>query len=172
MARRGGHFVPRVAGAIRRRTEWVQSADQGFIVVGAATSLIHQSRTFSGGETIVRTRGLLSVSPAASPNDVLSFGAMGIAIVDAQAFAAGAAAIPDPFDEASWDGWFVHQYWTQGVDNTASGELFKPIDRWMIDSKAMRKIIDGTNVEVVMVANASAVGAQVAYHDRELIKLS
>jgi len=96
--------------------------------------------------TIVRTRGeiFMQLDLVTAAGDGFN-GAVGLGIVTSDAFGAGTAAVPGPFGDPSWDGWFFHQYWTlrgiaaqsQGADvpiNAPGGTLRIPID-----SKAMRK---------------------------------
>jgi len=96
--------------------------------------------------TIVRTRGqfrlLLDLATAAGDG---FNGALGLGIVSLDAFNSGTAAVPSPFTDAEWPGWFWHEYWdlhsvaaqTQG-ENIARNAM---VDlRIPIDSKAMRKL--------------------------------
>jgi len=141
VARQRG-FPPRS----RRVTDWgfgPSAVNQGFTATGALL--------WSGGVTansqrvtLVRIRGMihLFLTVAAAAGDGF-FGACGIGIVTDQAFAAGQGSMPEPFDEADWDGWLWHQFFDvrtlttvlgDGV-NSKSASIFIPID-----SKAMRKL--------------------------------
>ena len=152
---------------------WVQSADQAFIAVGAGATVIHQSRSIGGDETTMRTRGILAVKPAVFTADVGVSGAFGFAYVSDQAFAAGAASIPGPYTNASWDGWFVHQFWsfhyTVGAGHATGPGLLDTVI-WEVDSKGMRKGKDGDTL-VVMVESQAAV-ADVSLQFRELVKVT
>ena len=173
MARR--HFAGRAAvRSVKRSTEWIESADQSFVSVAATTSLIHQSNATLGTSTIVRTRGLLAIKFAAGNNsDGRVEGAVGIAIVSAQAFAVGATAIPAPFTEAGWDGWFFHQFFAISQEAAGTvGNLMLGTQQKDVDSKAMRKLRDNTNVAVVMAENNSGVAIEVGFWFRMLLKLT
>ena len=163
--------VPAVR-AQRRTTQWVSSADQNLISVAAATKTLSQSNASLASSTIVRLRGIATVAYAASPNDTQVHGALGMAIVSAQAFAIGVTAIPGPFDEAGWDGWLWHQYYSQILDGTAASNTFQAFMQYEIDSKAMRKLRDDTNVVVVIIDNVGAVAVRVGIHFRMLVKLT
>jgi len=64
--------------------------------------------------------------------------ALGIGLCTTEAALAGA--VPLPFDNPEWDGWFVYQVMTllaiQDITSSAAGSM-------EIDSKAMRKIPSG-----------------------------
>ncbi len=99
-------------GGPRRQVTWVGPADQGFIAVssGGATLLSSFNPVTDAGmskPTIVRTRGAVTIVPNSFAADLNFDGAFGIGVVSNQAFAAGIASIPEPFDEADWDGWMV-----------------------------------------------------------------
>jgi len=161
---------PAVRRAPRRLSQWVASADQGYLAVASAASGILQSNASLGNTTIVRTRGLLSVRPTAFSADLDVSGAFGIAIVSDQAFAAGAASVPGPFTDQDWDGWFVWMpmlYRYEFGDLTGQALISKEL---VIDSKAMRKV--GANETVVVVFEAQAGAVSVASHFRMLVKLS
>jgi len=93
----------------RRLTQWVGSADAGYLAIAAGASVIVESNATLTGTTIVRLRGELSVRPSTFGADLDLVGALGIGIVSDQAFAAGSASIPGPWTDKDWDGWFVWQ---------------------------------------------------------------
>jgi len=87
--------------------------------------------------TILRTRGsMIATGPAVSVGDTVQV-ALGIGLCTTEAALAGA--VPLPFDNPEWDGWFVYQVMNMrpiggGIDSFAQMD---------IDSKAMRKIPSG-----------------------------
>jgi len=100
---------------------------------------------FEEDATILRTRGSLVVGiledGAATGEDIVSF-AVGIGLVTAEAALAGA--MPLPYDNPSWDGWFYYE--TFGFENFALDSAGTGPSRRIsasIDSKAMRKIQSG-----------------------------
>ncbi len=107
------------------------------------------------------------------------FGALGLAIVSDEAFAVGVTAIPGPFTDAPWGGWFWHEYFhlrgvaaqSQGADipRNTTGDMFLKID-----SKAQRKL--GENQTIVGMIEVGAeqgtAGAVFVADTRMLFKLS
>ncbi len=177
-----GRFVGRAVRAPRRKTTWAGSANVvGVTNIPAATKVLQQrltsSQLFAAGpvSTIVRTRGIMSVKmPAGVQTDVEVHGAAGIGVVSAQAFAAGAAAIPFPFENAEWDGWLWHQYFaiSSEASSGAPAAVWLTPREYEIDSKAMRKLRDDKNVVVTMVENESAQAVDVGIWFRQLLKLT
>ena len=166
------HRVRSTRGAVRgakRLTQWVGSADQGTVAIAAGASAIQQSNATLGATTVVRTRGVLDVRPQGFSADIEVIGAMGIASVSDQAFAAGAASIPGPFTDSDWSGWWVWEAFSYRFELTTDvGRLIIP-ERMVIDSKAMRKIEPNETVVVMVESQAAAFAASV--HFRMLLKL-
>ncbi len=101
------------------------------------------------GLTALRIRGALSVwLTSASALSEGYTGAFGMGIVTEEAFTdVGVSATPTPITEQDWDGWM---YWTafnvtaQAGSVTASqGTDGLSVQRFDIDSKAMRKVREG-----------------------------
>ena len=119
--------------------------------------------------TVTRIRGQASFRAVATTDfDVV--GAIGIGIVSDEAFAAGVASIPGPFDSADWGGWMLWRSFSFRVefaDNT--GFAYCP---WYfdIDSKAMRKM--APNETMVIMAESQQGAFQTSIPIRTLIKLS
>ncbi len=162
----------RVGRGPRRETNWVQSADQGYVAIAAGSSVLTQS--FQGVNqqvnTVVRTRGILSITVASAVADIELVGALGFGIVSAQALAAGAGSIPGPYADAGWDGWFLHQFFSsrfESVDQT--GVLILSWEH-LLDSKAMRKLRDDDAIVVMVESQSAAMRASVQF--RLLFKLS
>ena len=97
MARRTGG---RVFGASSRRlTQWIGPADQGYIAVANAQSVLISSFTPDSASnmvrpTIVRTRGQIALKLPDYSADANVVGAVGCAVVTTDAFTAGAVLIP------------------------------------------------------------------------------
>jgi len=91
--------------------------------------------------TILRTRGEFSVAfDGALPLGELYQIALGVGLCTTEASLAGA--VPLPFDNPEWDGWFV--YMVMGFERSASSATTETQFATMaIDSKAMRKIPSG-----------------------------
>jgi len=96
--------------------------------------------------TIVRIRGqiLARLVLSTAAGDGMSF-AVGLGLVNSQAFTAGAGSVPGPGTDPDWGGWLWHQYFY--VYGTAAQSLGQDTARNAnsdvrieIDSKAMRKM--------------------------------
>ena len=165
MARRRGTFPTR--GGNRRLTEWSTFDDGGYTVVTAGGATILSGIAFEDPGTIVRTRGVISIKPAAFSADVNIFGAFGIGLVSAEAFAAGIASVPEPFSDADWGGWMVLQPFTMNFEVTTDvGRLLGSM-QMVIDSKAMRKVEPSS----VMVAVVESAPASAAFEFADLTRL-
>ena len=174
--RRGGPRTVRGRGP-RRSSEWVGSADQGYLTIGAGASVLTQSFAIEGGgvspsPTLVRTRGVLSVRDASTPTADKDFiGAMGMCVVSDEAVAAGAASIPGPWNNSNWDGWFVWIPYTFRIEfSSVTGIQIPGSVQIEFDSKAMRKVKLGDTVVVMIESEAASAAAAVSF--RQLYKLS
>ncbi len=168
--RRGG--VIRGRTGPRRSTQWLGSADRtSTTALGGNAVLMDQTFPFGEPATIVRTRGTLWVASdqVAATEDV--FGAMGMAVVTDAAAAIGITAVPLPSSASDDDAWFVWLPWLTGIRvASAVGFQDRTFSRFDIDSKAMRKVHDGSTA-VVVFENDVAQGIQFALQFRMLIKL-
>ena len=157
----------------KRSSVWIAPADQGLVAVsGAAKVLLASTAGFGLGSagTVVRSRGILQVSPQATSGSLTHDGAFGLAVVSATAVATGITAIPGPFTDADWAGWYVHQF-TGGVWDVGSdiGAQYAQI-QWEIDSKAMRKV--SGDEALVFVYEFRLGSVNVLSHVRQLFKLA
>ena len=148
----------------RRAMDWSASAPlAAFQTIAASTvSLLQTFTPIAGGETVIRTRGLVSIqsdSVTASENQI---GAFGICVVTAQAESVGITAIPHPVTDAAWGGWFVHRYFSNQLKFLDGTGLYPQwATHYEIDSKGMRKLDEDERL-VVVVENAAAVGMLIA----------
>ena len=120
--------------------------------------------------TIVRTRGLVHIRPQTFGASLNVGGAFGVGIVSNEAFVAGTASIPRPFDDADWPGWFLWGAYSGTLDFAdASGRR-----QWNLsypqDSKAMRKV--KSNETVVLMAESQTGSVTVVMHLRLLFMMS
>ena len=165
----------RYASGPKRQVTWIGSADQNTVAVATGASAIVASFAPDSvpfnKPTIVRTRGEIGVRPESAGADLGVSGAFGVCVVNSDAFAAGAASIPAPFDDAGWDGWFVWQSVARHVEFVdGTGFEINAMWNWQVDSKAMRKV--GDNETIVLMYQSQVGAVQVAMHLRMLIKLS
>ena len=155
----------------QRLTTWIGPAAQNFLAVASAGATVIASLPFEEPATIMRTRGQVSIAPNVVTADLTIAGAFGICVVSAEAFAAGIAAIPEPFSDADWGGWFVWRSFANKVVASAVDDgIFPAAVTMEIDFKAMRKV---TSNEVMVVVAESQIGAfNVFDGTRHLIKLT
>ena len=169
--RRGSSFVR----GQRRATDWsASSVSTAFAAVAASSAVLLETFTpVVGGETVIRTRGLFAIVSDQQGANESQIGAVGIAVVTAQAVSVGITAIPHPDTDAAWGGWFWHSYFKdQTFFRSSVGITFGPqmVRQIVIDSKAMRKVDEDERV-VVVVENSGAFGIQVDNSERFLSKL-
>ena len=170
-------FIMR-GGGMRRETLWLGGVVQQTTLASASVATLLTSlnavalamRPF----TIVRTRGIVTVHTdqiAATEDQVVGYGQ---AVVSDQAAAIGVTAVPTPVADSESDLWFVYQMMFNHFDfASAVGFGEKPLERWDIDSKAMRKVEDGQDFVSVIetAAGGLTAGAIVGSFFRTLIKL-
>ncbi len=121
--------------------------------------------------TLVRTRGFASTSPTSFGADVQIGGAFGLCIVSNEAFVAGTASIPRPFDDADWGGWLMWQSFASRLEFAdPTGRLYPTVQGVQVDSKAMRKI--STNETIVFMCESQTGALDVIMHLRLLFLLS
>ena len=158
----------------KRTTQWIGPADQGYVSVASATSVIVASFSPAAvgftSPTIVRTRGMCSVIPTAFTADEDHIGAFGLGVVTDQAFAAGAASLPRVFDDADWGGWFVWRSFSWRMEFLSGTSVWLTDWSLEIDSKAMRKV--GDNETIVLMAESQGGAFRVSAPLRVLLKLS
>ncbi len=152
MARYARYPRPFRAGRARRLTAWGVGPDGVSQQLTSSGSLLFTNGASPASEpvTIVRTRGSLLFYLSASVTGGDGYhGAVGIGIVEANAFNAGIASMPTPITEEDWDGWMWHQYFHLLAPTPIAGGASQDGDamltvgailRQEIDSKAMRKI--------------------------------
>ena len=164
------HSVRR--GASKRATEWIEieptqvSPVAGGIITHSMTAAELAKRPF----TVVRTHlELMVYSDQAAAIEYQGVG-VGACVVSEPALAIGITALPTPVTDMDSDLWFLHKlvYSMESnlTDRTRAGTVVT------IDSKAMRKVNDGS--EIVFVAELTsdpATGAVLAIGGRMLIKV-
>ena len=171
----------------RRRTGWEegpgQSAPQTAITGTVAAIAASIAAATVDGLTIARIRARLQMYLSTTNAALEGFhGAFGIGVVTTAALTAGAASIPTPITEQSWDGWM---YWrslnvTSGpifLDGTAASEgdgiagVVGSIDV-DVDVKAMRKLtVDEAIFAVVEVTEIGTAVMQWHFDSRVLLFL-
>ena len=141
----------------------------------AANTVIKHSSLDAAGFTkrpftITRMVGLLSIQSDQNAAVETVFGALGACVVSEEAEIAGVAALPDPTTNPASDLWFLFQNFA--AEGSSSTNVGRPIQNYQFDSRAQRKVEEGSDI-VVMLANASAAdGLLFILNYRILIKLS
>ena len=162
----------------RRQTQWLASADAtGVTTLAGAAKILDQSLTAAELTllpfTVVRVRGLIYVQSDQVAADEQQFGGVGMAVVSDLAIAAGVASIPDPITNEDSDLWFMHRFFSYGMligSGAGTGVPTPNGTTFEFDSKAMRKVEEGSDIAVVL-ANATAAGFRYWLKFRLLVKL-
>jgi len=125
---------------------------------------------------MVRTRGelLLTISAISAAGDGFPRLAAGICIVSENAFGVGVTAVPTPLTDIAWDGWLWHSMGACfGQVSGNFGNDGAQVIRWVIDSKAMRKIKQ-TDISIGVIELGTETGTATLLADlntRELVKI-
>jgi len=165
LARRGGR------SGVRNAPSWVGSIITAYTNVPAATKVLlafFVPSTSAFDETILRTRGVMSVRSDQTVSVEEQIGAFGMIVVSDRAVAAGIASIPSPFTDADDDDWFVYEpFFHRHQANIGNGQ-----SDTVIDSKAMRKFPEGRNVAVVVENGHATHGLDFGVQIRMLFKMT
>ena len=105
--------------------------------------------------TITRTVGLVHVESDQIAATERQLGAFGMGIVNDQAGAVGATAIPGPGTDCGWSGWFVHQFFAESLLFFSGIAASKFGGNYAFDSRAQRKITAEEDI-VFMIENSHA----------------
>jgi len=162
----------------RRSFNWVGGVATAFgvqaIAAGASTLVASMdTRVLShvAPFTVMRVRGLLSVTSDQVGGDEIPHGAFGIAVVNGEAFDAGVGSVPTPFTESFDDRWLYHTYWAAPVAVIAGQSVSQRQEHHIIDGKAMRKMEFGDVMVCVIENGSNSQGAQFIINFRTGIKL-
>ena len=163
----------------RRKTNWT-SLFGDFSALGtvaSGASAIMSSGGITEGSisaigTIIRMRGCIHLELACETTaTLLQQVAIGIALVDDKAFAAGVGSLPSPRDDEDFDGWMW--WWcghlgygdrNDGTVTDSTGGFRRPSVEIELDSKAMRKWDENqTLVAIIQNISIDAGGAAVEF---------
>ena len=166
-----GRHVTRSA---KRLTTWAgltptgfsQSATGGTIVFSLSAAGL-ALRPF----TVVRSHLEFSFASDqnAAPEDQI--GAYGIAVVFDEASAIGVTAVPTPITDIESDLWMVHQIYMSQIFIASGTSVGNVGTRYTTDSKAMRKVGNGSDVIVVAEFSGQGSGYDAFLGGRLLLKL-
>ena len=159
-------------GAVRL-TEWdatvPESAFQG---LAANTAVLDSTFATVDAETIIRTRGLLTVRTDQVSALEDPFGAVGMCVVSDQAVAIGVTAIPTPYTDAESDLWLFHSFWAAPI-TLATGAAFANVSTQIhLESKAMRRINEDQTLCLVVENGSGTFGCSYRLDARILYKVS
>ncbi len=175
MPRRGHGLRTRMV-ASGRKTFWVGGTIVNSNLAGANSALIVTS--LSAGAlalrpfTVVRTRGVwgfFSDQVAADEDQQVAYG--GIVVSD-EAVAVGITAVPTPVEQDSSSWLFYDMAFQRFEQQSAVGIQPNMIpQRYVVDSKSMRKVEEGQDLIDIIQNGSSAEGANVVMYTKTLIKL-
>jgi len=170
----------------KRLTDWIGGVQSTPVnendLSGSTVEIVSSFDTRTSGQspnapfTIVRVRGILQVVSSGATASNFAIGALGICVVNGEAFDAGVASIISPWTEAFDDRWLLHQYFSTmyepGVTGTDGGVFVGGgTYRVEFDNKAMRKVEFG-DVIVTIIENASTDSIRFFENHRTLVKLA
>ncbi len=159
-------------GVVRRESLWLFKTVTAvtMTVPGGTVALsLNAAALLLRPFTIVRTHMQIALRSDQSAAIETQVAAIGIAVVSDEAVAVGVTAVPTPVTEAGSDLWMLHQFIyadeSQLTDRTRSGQFMS------LDSKAMRKVIDGQDLVTVTEMSSVGGGVVMVIGGRTLIKL-
>ena len=172
-SRRSGYVYR--GGVMRRETEWFGG---GFsvdtLLAASATAVLTASLNAAALAlrpfTVVRTHAFLLVRSDQSAATESWIGNYGMCVVSDQAIAAGVGSVPTPATEQSSDLWFLH-HTVIGRSDLIGTEWVADNRQVEIDSRAMRKVAEGSDIAIVLEAGIGGNGIRTSDTFRMLVKL-
>ena len=144
-------------------------------MASSGSNFLGSAVQFSTADTVIRIRGRFDAFLVSYTSAGDGFqGAVGIGLATLAAVTAGAASVPTPITEQSFDGWLWHSYFgvhgalAAGSTSTGDTHAFS----LEIDSKVMRKV--GDEVAIYAILEVVEIGTAVAnffLDSRMLVKL-
>ncbi len=168
-------FIMR-AGRMRRETLWLGSAAADSSIGTAATAVLLTSLNAAALAirpfTVVRTRGLIYMSTDNLGASELQGVSYGHAVVSDQESAIGVTAVPTPATDFTSDLWLMYETLFSAWGLVTSGGGVSGVAR-ELDSKAMRKVEDGSDLISVVETTAAGTTAGLVFRHqfRTLVKL-
>jgi len=172
-----GRSTQRFARQPARRPGW--SVGPGGVIsqTASGTSLFGATAVAAEDDvTVIRTRGELTLFLSAATAALDGFeGAVGICKVTENAAGVGVTAVPSPVADIAWDGWLWYQFFSvKAMVATFSTALqgASVFARYVVDSKAMRKLNNTDNVVAVLEATEIGTAVLNARLDTRLLSKS
>ena len=164
------------SGVMRRETLWLAAPPARTSVAGGQSatlfSVLNAGALALRPFTVIRTRmqvGIISDQNAATENMLVGYG---FAVVSDVASTIGITAVPTPITDQDSDLFFVYQMLFQGLNVTSAiGMHFNALQQYTIDSKAMRKVEDGSDIVVTGESTSASDGSTIFDGGRFLVKL-
>ncbi len=173
-ARRSGLILR--GGSMRRETQWLALDPVTNTLAAGSTAVI--SNTMTAAElalrpfTVVRTIGIFSVESDQDAADEITQAGFGACVVSDQAVTVGVTAVPTPDTDRASDLWFMYvEAFARFQFLTAAGFHPHASVQKDFDSRAMRKVEEGSQIIFVKETSAIATGAIVRTAGRVLVKL-
>ena len=140
--------VSRRQSTSRRKSVWGVGPQSSNILSTSAKTLWTNGivLTVESEVTTIRIRGTALVRLTAATTALDGFsGALGLGVIDQEAFAAGQASCPGALTEQDWDGWMWHTFFhvfSPSSDAEVDAGTVSMAERFVIDTKAMRFLKD------------------------------
>ena len=163
-------------GVMRRETLWIgsQGSTVNLASANAAAFLfsLNSAALALTPFTVVRTRGTWFVKSDQTGALEDYSCRLGVAVVSEQAVAIGITAVPTPDLDSGSNLWLLYESIIANF-TFVSGVGFHPVGGVMqtFDSKAMRKVPEGTNLVTIAEASNLSNGLDVTANQRVLVKL-
>ncbi len=160
---------------MRRESLWFSLAPVASAIAAASTAVLTNSLNAAALAlrpfTVVRTRGSMMLASDQTSAIETYAASFGFCVVSDQASAIGVTAVPTPATDRGSDLWFVYESMA-GRLQLATNVGFETAGRELqFDSKAMRKVEDGSDVVVVQETEAISNGVVLITSARMLVKL-
>ncbi len=163
-------------GRARRQTQWGFIGATSTTLAAASSATLVASLNSAGLAlrpfTVVRSIIEIGIKSDQSAAGETQVAAVGMAVVSDQAVAVGITAVPTPASDAGSDLWFAHQWLLNDFSFISGVGVDERMQkRYTIDSKAMRKVEEGSDFVLVAENDAISAGSIIVMAGRFLIKL-
>ncbi len=159
----------------KRQSLWIGfTPTQTTITAGSGATLTHVLNAAALALepfTVVRVRGEAYVHSDQIANTEHQSVGWAMAVVSQQASTIGITAVPTPFTDISSDLFFAYQPLINSFDVASSIGIMQTGTRYQIDSRAMRKVDEGSDVISVLETSGVSQGVIVDLWFRILVKL-
>ena len=173
VSRKSG-FIQR-SGRMRRETLWIGIVDTNQALASANSAAIFTGLSATDLAlrpfTVVRTLMQLFVQSDQKAADEFYHTAIGMAVVSDQALAIGITAVPTPISDVDSDLFFLYGQVRGEINIVSASGALETGHTANIDSRAMRKVEDGSDIAIAIENGSQSSGTNVAKGGRMLVKL-